>query len=60
MVERNGGFFDADWEHGADNSVAALRTARRERPPQDKRLTDLLDELITRSGRAGITHRGTP
>ena len=40
--------FYPDWEHGADNAVAALRSAAL-RNPYDKGLTDLIGELITRS-----------
>jgi transcriptional regulator with XRE-family HTH domain len=40
--------FYPDREHGADNAVAALRSAAG-RNPYDKGLTDLIGELITRS-----------
>ena len=40
--------FYPDWEQGADNVVASLRTAAG-RNPHDKGLTDLIGELVTRS-----------
>jgi hypothetical protein len=40
--------FYPDWEQGADNVVASLRTAAG-RTPHDKGLTDLIGELVTRS-----------
>lgn len=40
--------FYPDWEHGADSTVASLRSAAG-RNPHDKALTDLIGELVTRS-----------
>jgi transcriptional regulator with XRE-family HTH domain len=40
--------FYPDWEHGADNIVASMRSAAG-RNPHDKDLTDLIGELVTRS-----------
>src|SRR5699024_9493881 len=40
--------FFPDWERNADNIVATLRTYAGQNP-LDKRLTDLIDELVTRS-----------
>ncbi|MEV8329181.1 helix-turn-helix transcriptional regulator [Streptomyces niveus] len=41
--------FWVDWDKGADDAVAFLRTETG-RAPQDKALTDLIGELTTRSG----------
>lgn len=40
--------FFPDWEHNADDLVATLRTYAGQNP-RDKRLTDLIGELVTRS-----------
>lgn len=40
--------FFPDWEQGADDIVATLRTYAGQNP-RDKRLTDLIGELVTRS-----------
>lgn len=40
--------FFPDWEHGADDIVATLRTYAGQNP-RDKPLTDLIGELVTRS-----------
>ncbi|TWH09408.1 putative transcriptional regulators [Rhodococcus rhodochrous J45] len=40
--------FFPDWEHGADDIVATLRTYAGQNP-RDKQLTDLVGELVTRS-----------
>jgi hypothetical protein len=40
--------FFPDWEQGADNAVASMRSTAG-RNPHDKDLTDLIGELVTRS-----------
>lgn len=40
--------FFSDWEQGADDIVATMRTYAGQNP-RDKRLTDLIGELVTRS-----------
>jgi transcriptional regulator with XRE-family HTH domain len=40
--------FFADWEQGADDTVATMRTYAGQNP-HDKQLTDLIGELVTRS-----------